>query len=84
MSDLLVKVEEQATGELTFSAGYSSVDKLMIDIGITEKNCRICAHSTALPDSTWRCEKHNADGIPLDFQRKGCADFDIHDHLLPF
>jgi hypothetical protein len=53
-------------------------------VGITEKNCRICAYSTALPDSTWRCEKHNADGIPLDFQRRGCADFDIHDHLLPF
>jgi hypothetical protein len=53
-------------------------------VGITERNCRTCAHSTALPDSTWRCEKHNADGIPLDFQRKGCADFDVHDHLLPF
>lgn len=39
-TDLLVKVEEQPTGELTFSAGYSSVDKLMIDLGITQRNFR--------------------------------------------
>lgn len=53
-------------------------------VGITERNCRTCAHSTALSDGTWRCEKHNADNIPLDFQRKGCDGFDVHDHLLPF
>ncbi|WP_333807052.1 outer membrane protein assembly factor BamA [Phenylobacterium sp.] len=39
-TDLLVSVEEQATGELTFSAGYSSVDQLMIDLGITQRNFR--------------------------------------------
>lgn len=39
-TDLLVKVEEQPTGELTFSAGYSSVDKLMIDLGFTQRNFR--------------------------------------------
>ena len=39
-TDLLVKVEEQPTGELTFSAGYSSVDQLMIDLGITQRNFR--------------------------------------------
>ena len=48
------------------------------------KSCRTCAHSTAMPDSTWRCERHNADGIPLGFQRTGCADYELHDHLLPF
>lgn len=53
-------------------------------VGLVEKNCRICAHSTAMPDGTWRCEKHNADDIPVDFQRTGCADYEIHDHLLPF
>ena len=37
---LQVKVEEQPTGELSFSAGYSSVDKLVIDMGITERNFR--------------------------------------------
>ncbi|MBO9709384.1 MAG: outer membrane protein assembly factor BamA [Caulobacter sp.] len=37
---LRVKVEEQPTGELSFSAGYSSVDKLVLDVGVTERNFR--------------------------------------------
>jgi hypothetical protein len=37
-----------------------------------------------MPDNTWRCEKHDADGIPLAFQRTGCGDYELHDHLLPF
>ncbi len=37
---LQVKVEEQPTGELSFSAGYSSVDKLVLDLGISERNFR--------------------------------------------
>ncbi len=37
---LQVKVEEQPTGELSFSAGYSSVDQLVLDLGITERNFR--------------------------------------------
>jgi outer membrane protein insertion porin family len=37
---LQVKVQEQPTGELSFSAGYSSVDKLVTDIGISERNFR--------------------------------------------
>jgi hypothetical protein len=52
-------------------------------VGITLRNCRTCAHSTALPDSTFRCEKHN-DVIPLGFQRQGCDAFEVHDHLMPF
>lgn len=53
--------------------------------GVTEpQSCRTCAHSTAMPDNTWRCEKHNADNIPLSFQRTGCGDYELHDHLLPF
>jgi outer membrane protein insertion porin family len=39
-TDLQVKVEEQPTGELSFSAGYSSVDQLVLDLGITERNFR--------------------------------------------
>jgi outer membrane protein insertion porin family len=35
---LQVKVTEQPTGELSFSAGYSSVDRLVADIGITQRN----------------------------------------------
>lgn len=39
-TDLQVKVEEQPTGELSFSAGYSSVDQLVLDLGITQRNFR--------------------------------------------
>ncbi|MBL8770162.1 MAG: outer membrane protein assembly factor BamA [Phenylobacterium sp.] len=35
-----VKVEEQPTGELSFSAGYSSVDQLVLDLGVTQRNFR--------------------------------------------
>lgn len=37
---LRVRVEEQPTGELSFGAGYSSIDKLLIDVGISEHNFR--------------------------------------------
>jgi len=39
-TNLLVKVTEQPTGQLSFSAGYSSIDKLVTDIGITQSNFR--------------------------------------------
>ena len=39
-TDLQVKVEEQPTGELSFAAGYSSVDQLVLDLGVTERNFR--------------------------------------------
>jgi outer membrane protein insertion porin family len=37
---LQVKVTEQPTGELSFSAGYSSVDQLVLDLGISQRNFR--------------------------------------------
>ncbi|MEW6596125.1 MAG: outer membrane protein assembly factor BamA [Pseudomonadota bacterium] len=37
---LRVKVQEQPTGELSFGAGYSSVDQLLLDVGISEHNFR--------------------------------------------
>ena len=37
---LRVTVQEQPTGELSFSAGYSSVDQLILDLGISERNFR--------------------------------------------
>ena len=37
---LRVRVEEQPTGELSFGAGYSSVEKLLLDLGISERNFR--------------------------------------------
>jgi len=39
-TNLQVKVTEQPTGQLSFSAGYSSVDKLIADVGISESNFR--------------------------------------------
>ncbi|MBA4792606.1 outer membrane protein assembly factor BamA [Phenylobacterium sp.] len=39
-TSLRVEVEEQPTGELSFSAGYSSVDQLILDLGVTERNFR--------------------------------------------
>ena len=39
-TDLQIKIEEQPTGELSFSAGYSSVDQLVLDLGITQRNFR--------------------------------------------
>lgn len=49
-----------------------------------EANCRTCAHSTALENSTWRCERHEADDIPIDFQHTGCDDHVIHPDLVPW
>lgn len=37
---LRVKVQEQPTGELSFGAGYSSVDKLLLDVGLSQHNFR--------------------------------------------
>jgi outer membrane protein insertion porin family len=37
---LQVKITEQPTGEFSFSAGYSSVDQVVIDVGITQRNFR--------------------------------------------
>ncbi len=37
---LQVKVAEQATGELSLGAGYSTLDKLTADVGVSEHNFR--------------------------------------------
>jgi outer membrane protein insertion porin family len=37
---LRVAVTEQPTGELSFSLGYSSIEQLVADVGITERNFR--------------------------------------------
>jgi outer membrane protein insertion porin family len=37
-TNLQVHVTEQPTGELSFSAGYSSVDRLVADVGVTQRN----------------------------------------------
>ena len=47
-------------------------------------NCRTCAHSTAMPDSTFRCERHDANAIPEDFQHEGCVDHILHPDMVPW
>jgi outer membrane protein insertion porin family len=39
-TNLLVKVTEQPTGELSASAGYSSIDQLVVDLGFNQSNFR--------------------------------------------
>jgi outer membrane protein insertion porin family len=39
-TNLLVKVTEQPTGQLSFSAGYSTVDKIVTDISVSQSNFR--------------------------------------------
>ena len=47
-------------------------------------NCRTCAHVTPKPDSTWTCERHQADSIPVEFQRQGCDSHTLHPDLVPW
>jgi len=51
---------------------------------LPEISCRTCAHSTPMPDSAWRCERHQADGIPVEFQRTGCDNHALHPDLVPW
>lgn len=46
-----------------------------------EKNCRTCRYSTAKSDGIWRCESHEAEPIPVEFQRQGCAGWEAHDDM---
>lgn len=50
----------------------------------SEINCRTCAHSTAKEDSTWKCERFDADGIPFEYQLKGCDAHTLHPDLVPW
>lgn len=47
-------------------------------------NCRTCAHATPKEDSTWRCEYHDAEDIPVEFQRQGCEGHVLHPDLVPW
>lgn len=49
-----------------------------------EVNCRTCAHSTPKEDSTWRCERHGADGIPYEYQLTGCESHTLHPDMVPW
>ncbi len=39
-TNLLVKVTEQSTGQLSFSVGYSTIDQLIANVGVTQSNFR--------------------------------------------
>ena len=47
-------------------------------------NCRTCAHSTAKDDSAWRCERHDGDDIPVEFQLEGCDSHVLHPDVVPW
>lgn len=51
---------------------------------VEQHNCRTCIYSQPLEDGTWRCNYHDADGIPVEFQREGCENWEIHRDFLPF
>ena len=46
-------------------------------------NCRTCAHSSALSDSTWHCAKWD-DLIPVEAQHAGCESHVLHPDLVPW
>ena len=47
-------------------------------------NCRTCANVTAKDNSTWRCERFDAENIPLDYQRTGCESHVLHPDWVPW
>ena len=50
-----------------------------------EVNCRTCANSTPLEDSTWSCARSPDGGaIPVEFQRTGCESHALHPDLVPW
>lgn len=68
-----------------YQCSYCPARKFCHETKLTKQiNCRTCAHSTPLADSTWRCERHDADNIPLEFQRLGCDSHVLHPDLVPW
>ena len=49
-----------------------------------EVNCRTCAHATAKDDSTWICERHGGNNIPVQYQHEGCDEHVLHPDLVPW
>ena len=68
-----------------YECKFCAAHKFCFKSKITKEiNCRTCAHSTAIDDSTWRCERHDADNIPYDWQLKGCDSHVLHPDLVPW
>lgn len=49
-----------------------------------EVNCRTCAHSTAMPDGGWKCERFNFEPIPFENQMTGCEAHVLHPEMTPW
>lgn len=50
-------------------------------VPIETKHCRTCANAIPTKDSTWFCDKYETD-IPLEAQRKGCDEHEMHQDLI--
>ena len=76
---LRVAVTEQPTGELSFSLGYSSVDQLIADIGITERNFRGRGQQVTFRVSAGYLQKQISFGFqePRFFGRNLSGGFDL-------
>lgn len=48
-----------------------------------EVNCRTCAHSTPMANSTWQCVRWGSE-IPVDAQHQGCNKHTLHPDLVPW
>lgn len=70
-------VERISNDEANWKCKLCDHNQLCHNDRAPEVNCRTCAHSTPIIDDSdagvWRCEL-NHQPIPVDFQRRGCAD----------
>lgn len=64
--------------ECKFCAGYAFCHQGKRDV---PKSCRTCRWSTAKESGTWRCERHESEPIPVEFQRVGCDEWEVHDDV---
>lgn len=82
---LLERKPEPMTSDSTwYECSYCSAkDMCHKDAPTKEANCRTCAHSTPLENSTWHCARWD-DVIPGNAQETGCDSHVIHPDLVPY
>lgn len=80
------RIPEPLSGDPSwYECKYCPAHEFCFKSKLTQQvNCRTCAHSTALANSTWRCERYDSDNIPYDFQLKGCDSHVLHPDLVPW
>lgn len=59
------------TSRAWYQCKFCSHNDLCHDFRFPEVNCRTCAHSTALPDGNWGCERFEVN-LPKEKQLAGC------------